>query len=140
MESHPPDPPPRPEKPARPEEPAAPPTPVREAMDAPESGADAFVEDVEERSLRVDGVEWTVRVLGRCRGGPGSAPTDLLLLGFARGGEAAAELECLLPGRSLSGTSERRLISALGRAAPPLDPDRQRNLFPGTSERRGRRS
>lgn len=119
---------------------AAPPTPVREAMDAPDAGCDAVVEDVEARALQLEDVEWTVRVLGRCRGRPGGVPADLMLLGFSRGADEATELECLVVGRALSALSELRLVSALREAAPPRDPDRPRSLFSGTMQRRGRKS
>ena len=97
---------------------------------------DAVEKDVEEVSLEMDGTEWTARVLGRSRGGPPTAPTDLLLLGFTSRGEGSAALECLVVGRLLSGLSELQLLSALRNAIPPLDPDRAKTLFPGTAERR----
>lgn len=129
---------PSPAKPAsaRPDDAALPPTPVREAMDLGEPEPDAVERDLEEVSLEVDGTEWTARVLGRSRGGPPTAPTDLLLLGFASPGEDSATLECLVVGRLLSGLSELQLLSALRGATPPLDPDRPKTLFPGTAERR----
>jgi hypothetical protein len=114
--------------------------PVREAMDVHDSGGDSLVEDVGERALDVDGVEWTARVLGRCRGGPAAAPADLLLLGFSSSGEGPPELECLVASRTLSQLTDLQLTSALAEATPPRDPQRPTSLFSGTMQRLGRRS
>lgn len=120
---------------------AAPPVPVRRAMDAGDVPFDSVQPDAEEVSLEVEGVPWTVRVLGRSRGGPATAPTDLLLLGFCRmdGANAQGDLECLVVGRTLSGLTEHDLVASLASATPPPDPNRPRTLFPGAAERRPRK-
>jgi hypothetical protein len=89
--------------------------------------------DAEAVRLEVDGVRWTVRVLGRS-GGSGAGVTPLLLLGFWKGeprGERETDRpgpharEALVAARTLSGLSEGDLGDALSRSDPPRPPDGQ---------------
>jgi hypothetical protein len=108
-------------------------------MDGGAEDAPGIEADTDEAELLVDGDRWTVRLLGRTRGGPSAAPADLLLLGFSRGDATDVQLEALIAARSLSGLSEEELVSAFRGAGPPPDPDRPRTLFQGAAERRPRK-
>ena len=113
------------------------PTPARESAhtDAP---APSVEPDLAEARLEVDGVEWTVRVMGRSGGGSGgSAP--LLLLGFwsAEAAEEPPALEATVVARTLAELSWESLETALSRADAPPDPSRKTTFFDDVS--RGRR-
>jgi len=109
-------------------------------MDAGDVPSGVVEPDAEEVSLDVEGGPWRVQLLGRSRGGPATAPTDLLLLGFSRQDADDDDLECLVVGHTLSGLTEHQLVAALAAATPPPDPTRPRTLFPGAAERRPRKS
>lgn len=83
--------------------------------------------DITESVLERAGHVWTVRLLGRSRGGIGTGAAPLLLLGFweGRGTQACGppSLEHLVVGRTLSELGPYDLETALGRARPhtPLE-------------------
>ena len=84
--------------------------------------------DVPETVIEHDGRLWTVRLLGRARGGPSTGAVPLLLLGFWEGQGASAcgppALEHLMVGRTLCALSPGQLEVALERARPCAPHDR----------------
>jgi hypothetical protein len=100
------------------------------AETAPSAPPPPIDEDVEEARIEVAGRVWSVRVLGRSgRASRGAAP--LLLLGFwdaAASGEQPV-LEVSVVGRTLARLTPEQLEEALGRAFPPLNPERKRSFF-----------
>jgi hypothetical protein len=121
---------------------AAKPTPARalagaEPRDATSSagtevGAVGAIEpDAREALLEVDGMQWTVRVLGRS-GRSGTRSPPVLLLGFWPGAaDREHEREATIVARTLSELSPARLASALGSSSPPPQGERPRPFFEG---------
>ena len=115
------------------------PTPVRD-LSRPAASTDLPAEvdvDVEETTVDVDGLSWTVRVQGRS-GGASTANTPLLLVGFWKAPSVAStpDREALVVGRLLADMSEEELAAALAGSRNPPDPDRRPGFFAEISERR----
>jgi len=115
------------------------PTPVRDlARSGASTDVPADVEpDVEEATVEVDRLSWTVRVQGRS-GGASAASIPLLLLGFWKDQSASLppDREALVVGRLLADLSEGELVAALAGSSDPPDPDRRPGFFVELSERR----
>lgn len=114
------------------------PTPVRQSLDV-DPPPDAVEPDAPEVVFEVEEHEWTARVLGRAESGFEMTPTPVLLLGFFQDDEEEPRLENMVVAETLEGMSEQQLREALRSAEPPPDPDRETELFPGTSKKRRRR-
>lgn len=93
--------------------------------------------DVEEATVEVDRLSWTVRVQGRS-GGASAVSAPLLLLGFWKGQSASLppDREALVVGRLLADLSESELAEALAGSSDPADADRRPGFFAELSERR----
>lgn len=111
------------------------PTPVRELASA---GASPDAEpDIDEVSVDVDGVSWTVRVCGRS-GGASPAKAPLLLLGFWRSESTTSSphREALVVGRLLADYTADELEAALAASREPPEPGRRPGFFSEISDRR----
>jgi len=105
-------------------------------------GAPDVEPDVDEKAVEIDGTTWTVKVKGRAGGGMSTgteSTAPLILLGFFPEDDERGEREALVVGRTLARLTPRQLEQAFATAKPPPDPGRAREIFPGTSSRRGRR-
>lgn len=123
------------------EEPRAqpsPPTPVRSVMAAsppPEAAWPAGEETV----LEADGVNWTVRVLGRSLAGSASAAAHLLLVGFFHPEDAALpRREALVVARSLAQLTELQLEAAWKTAQAPQAAGTRKPIFPEIAAKGGK--
>ncbi len=118
------------------------PVPAGPGTEEAQAPGDGVEPDVDRRTVELDGATWTVKVEGRAGGGAstGTRPTaPLLLLGFYRQEEdERATREALVVGRALARLTPRQLEEAFATAEAPPDPGRSREIFPGTTSRRGR--
>lgn len=114
------------------------PTPVRAALGgAPHASSEAAIRDAAsppEAPLEVEGVRWTVRVLGRS--GAGAARTPLLLLGFFHPDDPGApRREAWAVARGLGALTQLQLEDAWRAGTTPSSGGERKPFFPEITTR-----